>query len=312
MERPPATLRTHGITRWREVVKTTFLALDCRAESPSGFESRAVMTRMGDATAADLCVSASRVWRRRRDAENDECPYFKVFWQVTGHSRIQQGRHQATLQPGAWSLYDTSREYTIESSDRARFVVLLLPQSQCPNWSPLMRELAGSAIRDSGAAHVALSGLLGLLHGEMPLDQASQEIVRSSTGALIERALWSEIERRGVSGGLPERPVLDRVQAFIVEHSADPALTPESVAEAFGICRRTLYSVFASSDLTPRAFIQHVRLGRASALLREASWRAASVGQIARHCGFADTATFSRAFHAHFGVAPSVWRKGGS
>lgn len=309
MNASPTFLRVHGIERWRDLVRSTFLALDCRAERSSGFEGSALITHLGDATAADLWVGASRVQRRRRDAENDGCSYFKVFWQLTGHSYIRQGRHQATLQPGAWSIYDTSREYTIESSDRARFLVLLVLRSQCPTWSAPVRELGGSAIPQDGAAHAARSVLSSLLHCETPLDPTTQQILHSSVRALMERALWCELERRGLDARSTERPTLERVQTHIIEHLADPALTPESVAEALDICRRTLYGLFEHSELTPRAFIQRVRLIRASTLLREAAWCEASVSQVARHCGFADAAAFSRAFRAHFGVAPSDWRK---
>ncbi len=305
------TLRERDFDRWREVVRSAFLALECRADAGTAFDSSVLLRRVGDSTAADIGVTASRVRRARRDAENDACPCFKVFWQLAGHSLVRQGRGEATLAAGSWTVYDTSREYAIESSARSRFLVLLVPQAQAPHWVAPVRELAGSAIADAGASHIARATLSSLLRDETPPDPATQQIVGSSTLALLDRAMWGELERRGIADPGVDRPSLARIQAYVAEHLGDPRLTPESVAEAFGIGRRTLYALFDGSGLTPRACIQQARLQRAGALLRQAGWREAPIGRIAQHCGFADAATFSRAFHAHHGVAPSAWRVGG-
>jgi AraC family transcriptional regulator, positive regulator of tynA and feaB len=304
----PRFLRVHDSDRWREHLRKYFLALEFRADMPIAFESSALVTRFGESVAADLCVSGSQVQRRQRDAENDGRHFFKAFWQLDGSSRIQQGRHQATLNPGEWSIYDTSREYTIESSDRARFLVLLVPQSRCPNWTVPVRELAGSALVEGGAARVALSGLSGLLRDDAPLDSASQAVVQDSTVALIDCALRNELGRRGTEAAAVDGVTLERIQRFILDHLCEAGLTPESVAQAFGIGRRTLYSLFENSDVKPRAFIQHARLERAGALLRTASWRDVAVACVARQCGFADAPNFSRAFHAQYGVSPSFFR----
>jgi len=84
------------------------------------------------------------------------------------------------------------------------------------------------------------------------------------------------------------------------------------VAAAFGISRRSLYNLFSPGGMTPHAFIQQAKLARAGALLRESGWRDASIARIADHCGFADAAHFSRAFHAHYGAAPTAWRAQGA
>jgi AraC family transcriptional regulator, positive regulator of tynA and feaB len=60
--------------------------------------------------------------------------------------------------------------------------------------------------------------------------------------------------------------------------------------------------------VTPHAFIRSAKLDRACALLHQPAGRKNSVAGIARQCGFADPAHFSRAFHARHGVAPTAWR----
>ena len=310
MSTSPSSFRVVGTEHWRDFVRTNLLALDCDVESQSGFEGSAVVVVLGDGTkAADLRVGASRVQRRRFHAKNDDSLYYKVFWQISGRSEICQGRHRDTLNPGSWCVYDTSREYSAEFSDRARLVMLLLPQSRCANWSTPIRELAGSAIRAAGPASIALSTLSGLLLDETPLDLETQQVVRSFTLALVQQALWAELERRGLSASTADSASLDRVEEYVVRHLNDATLTPESIADAFGISRRTLYNLFNRLAETPHTLIQHSRLNRAAALLRDPIWSETSLSHIARLCGFLDATCFSRAFHTHFGHSPSVWRK---
>lgn len=59
--------------------------------------------------------------------------------------------------------------------------------------------------------------------------------------------------------------------------------------------------------LTPKAFQKQARLAEAARLLRSAD---EPVKAIAFQVGFADPKSFTRAFHAHFGVAPSALRGG--
>jgi transcriptional regulator GlxA family with amidase domain len=103
--------------------------------------------------------------------------------------------------------------------------------------------------------------------------------------------------------------LLSRVQAYMLERLADHSLTIDRIATAFGVSRRSLYNVFAPIGVTPHAFIQNARLDRACELLESSSWRNAPMTRIATHCGFADPAHFSRAFHAKHGTHPTAWRR---
>ena len=55
-----------------------------------------------------------------------------------------------------WSIYDTTREYTIESSDRSRFMVLLVPQADGQAWSPAVGALGGKALDGGGAPRIVI------------------------------------------------------------------------------------------------------------------------------------------------------------
>lgn len=310
MFRPEPTPQVFAFEPWREFVSTSFLNLECRTDRPTAFRGSALFAHFAGSCAIDVRVGASTVRRRRQDAENDERACFKIFWQLAGTSRVSQGQEESVLQPGHWTVYDTARDYSIDSSEGSRFMALLLPQARTLHLTSAIRGLAAQSLSEAGTAHVARSALTGLLHDTSALDEASQAVVETSLLALLQQALHGELKLRTSDNPSSHRPSLHQARKYIEDHLGDPSLTPERVAQTFGICRRSLYSLFEASGQTPRAFIQQQRLELARKLLQDAAWRAVPVLRIAQHCGFTDAANFSRAFHAHHGVTPSACRSG--
>lgn len=304
----PAELQLGSVAAWQENTNSHFLQLDCRAEDPAHFRATALVARFGDSLAAELSMPATRVIRRRGPAESCEARYFKLFWQLQGHSRVSQGGRTAQLQPGHWSVYDTTREYQIESGERARFMVLLLPQTACAGWAPAVHALAGRALDGRGAPRIVMSALAGMLRDDARLPEEEQRTLQASVTALVECAIDTNARVHTVPAEAHGGARLQRVERWILEHLAEPGLTPERVADAFGMSRRSLYNLFLGSQRTPRAFIQEARMARARQLMAQAPGRGLPLAVVAQRSGFSNPAHFSRAFHARFGVAPSVWR----
>lgn len=304
----PVEVRARNVRQWHELANQYFLELDCTAVRRDAFYCSALVSRFKDTLAAELHVSESRVHRRRVRAENSVTPYFKLFWQLSGESRIRQGRREAVLTRGTWSVYDTSREYTIESSEQSRALVLLVPQQASRTWTPAVQALAGSALPSRGIERIVLSSLTALLREPEPLDVDSQQALQDATLSLIERALLNRARELPDASCARAGLTLEQVQRHIRERLGDPELTVDSLAGDLSVSRRTIYNLFAASGMTPRAYIQQARLRRAQEMLEQKTWSGAPVADIAQFAGFADPAHFSRAFAARFGMPPGVWR----
>jgi AraC-like DNA-binding protein len=263
---------------------------------------------MGDSTLADLRLDASSWSRRADEIAQGGADLVQVLWQQAGRCRSRQGHHGTTLDAGAWMVLGAGREYLLEFSHGARCLLMLVPRARCAGWLAALDALAGMALAPGGPNTIARSILETLLRDRSPLDGRSGRALHDAVVALIDDALRVEMARRKLVIPARRSVELAQVQTHVMDRLSDKALCAKRVAAAFGISRRSLYNLFSVGGTTPHAFIQQAKLARAAALLRDPDWCDAPIARIADQCGYADAAHFSRAFHAHHGVAPTAWR----
>jgi AraC-like DNA-binding protein len=102
--------------------------------------------------------------------------------------------------------------------------------------------------------------------------------------------------------------LLARSRLYIDAHLADRNLTAERVARAQAVSVRQLFAAWTGADQTLAEYVMRRRLETARRLLAQPSARHRSIAAIARSCGFADAAHFSRRFRREYGVSPREWR----
>jgi AraC-like DNA-binding protein len=122
--------------------------------------------------------------------------------------------------------------------------------------------------------------------------------------ALAALLLRTAVRRSGQEFAQVEQ-VRMRTDAIIYEQSADPTLTPATIAAQLNISLRQLYRAFSNTD-SPAARIRRRRLERAAEIL--AARGAGHVEAVAVECGFASAEYFSRAFRREFGLSPRAYR----
>jgi AraC family L-rhamnose operon regulatory protein RhaS len=136
---------------------------------------------------------------------------------------------------------------------------------------------------------------------------ARVKIVINELLVLLFELLESRNPRLDASLSGSERTV--RLFLESLARRLDEPWTLESMAEACGIGRSQFGSLcHRIVNLTPMAYLGHLRLDRASKLL--AAKPSMSVTDIAFDCGFQSSQYFARVFRAKFGHAPSARRHG--
>jgi CheY-like chemotaxis protein len=106
----------------------------------------------------------------------------------------------------------------------------------------------------------------------------------------------------------PRRPsLLERFNGVLLQRLGDPDLDIDELCRELGVSRATLYRRLESSNgLTPSDYIRNLRLDRAASLLRDSDEQ---VSTVAYAVGYRRLSAFTRSFTAHFGCAPSLYRR---
>lgn len=301
-------IRTQSPQSWGATVSEKILPLQADGAQPGvRFEGQAVIARFHRSVVADVRATAHRVLRNRQIVSNDKLRVCKIVWQLGGRTLLEQKRGVVDIRPGQWAIYDASQPYTFEVCDGAHFLVLLVPMDEFADWSADIDRIAGKPLIAQGTTEVARAALAGVLSGGVGLEDEGQRILQQSVLALMGSAIRmveasSKDELRGV------HRKLQAAQAYIDENLTEPVLSPDRVAQACGMSRRSLYDAFNQLADTPHAYIQKRRLARACEMLAAPDGRH-TITQIAYELGFADAAHFSRLFSEHQGCSPSQWRK---
>ena len=124
---------------------------------------------------------------------------------------------------------------------------------------------------------------------------------RTSLSEVLRLLFTRCVERRGMQSAQPPLSSVARARGYIEDNYAQHVELVQ-IAEAAGVSRFHLTRIFAEEfGVTPRAYLLHVRLARAKALLS----RGASLKRIAADTGFSDQSHFTRHFRKSYGITPT-------
>lgn len=226
-----------------------------------------------------------------------------VLFILDGREKLSHPNHDAFVEAGQFTLWDTTRPLRFAVPERLRKLTLMLPTKLI---APTLRTLPRwrrvfDARQGCGALLSAqLRTLAGMPEG---LDATSQQVALRSTLELLMAAISVQ---SGVSSS-PSARIVARARAHITRHLSEPDLNVESTARALGLSRRQLDRAFAEGGQSASRLIWSMRLERCrrDLLLEPRS----TISEIAFRWGFSDAAHFSRAFRAAFAMSPSQYRR---
>jgi AraC family transcriptional regulator len=215
-------------------------------------------------------------------------------------------------QPVQWALDSTSdivhiHLYLTEAAVH-RFARAHSPTDRAPQLSNFV------AARDSWLegyfrlliSEYELCGQGGRLGDSLFLDQTENLLIGrllfDPPAGAVDAAASSP--RRRVS---PLRPtLLGRINEYVLQNLA-AEIRLQHLARLAGVSVDHFVRAFRqATGMTPYRYVLELRLNRARDLLREG---AAPITQVAHDCGFSSPARFSVAFHDHFGLPPSKYRR---
>jgi AraC-like DNA-binding protein len=298
-------LTTDQLGHWIEAVCRTYVDLDVTRIDDSPFSAGIDVSELGDTVFADLNGTAQRADRRAADIPRSRDEYAILILQQSGSMVVSQDGRDARLRPGDAAIVDTVRPYTLYIPEPIRQIVLHCPRHQLRSRLRSMRAVSAARIEAGSPTGALLAGSLRSLartRRELAPDQACA--VGRYALDLLAVALEATPESGAAAFSRGSAPLLARINAYLKDNLADPDLDPAGIARAHGISVRHLHRLFHETGDTVGAAIRRGRLDRCRADLEDPRQRARSITEIALRWGFNDSAHFSRAFRARFGLSP--------
>ncbi|NMO88942.1 helix-turn-helix domain-containing protein [Actinomycetospora sp. TBRC 11914] len=301
---------TEGVAPWCDMLREHFVALDVDDVDRDGpFPSRVRSTLVGHLSAAVVSSAPQSAHRTPGLARHDPHTYLQVGMVAEGTAVLEQDGRQAVLGRGAYAVYETDRPFTWHFDGPWKLLVLTWP-----------RELValGGDVTRAATARTLGGDRLGAIVGHALADTALSPPALSDAGggrlagqlaALLGTAVGESLRRGDVLSPSSAADLRRRVDAYVAEHLEDPALGPEDIARAHFISVRALHRVFADAEETVGALVRRRRLEHARRRLLDPRDAGLSLTEIACACGFADLASFSRAFKLRYHEPPGSYRR---
>jgi AraC-like DNA-binding protein len=291
---------------WHDVICQVFVPLTPkRTVRENGFAGRVEARPMATMNRARIHSQPQRTEHGPREVSRSDGEFYFVNLQLTGRCLAQQGSRISMVEPGQFTVVDTTEPYYLDFDSQWEMLSFRIARDQLQHrLSPSRR--AGAVDGSSGTGGVAASLMRSLWELKGPasrsdlldLEQAFLAVVTVAAGTLPRTDDHSLHE--GLRAG---------VLLYVHTNLGDPALTVSGVCQRFAISPRLLHRLFQNHEYTFAEMVRILRLQRCAELLADPAGTG-TITQIAARCGFPDPATFSRAFRRHFGIAPRDLRDG--
>lgn len=267
-----------------------------------GFHAHIRAVSLGCIVAFDRRLHAIAHERTAERVRQSGFEHFTVQLNVSGRFLADAGKGAKPVEPGQIVLFDMTQPMRNEAE-----------QAHILTFS-VAREVVESAVPDATSLHgrILSSEVCGLLADYMMslVKRAPTLAPPAAAGAtrVFATLLTSALSACTVESALDSAAMTrrERARRHIEKNLASPDLGPDTIAQAIGVSRSTLYALFRPLGGVAK-YIQARRLSRLrAALARPTETR--MVAQLCYEAGFASESHASRAFKQIYGMPPGQFR----
>jgi AraC-like DNA-binding protein len=295
---------------WNEHAGESFTPLVSDPADVGSFHGSIERTDIGELSLAEAYSEAQLVRHSRAHVARTRASLYFLLLQLLGESRTRQDGREAFLEPGDFTLCDSTRQYEILFPGRNRMLVLGIPEAQLRRQVACPESLVAVTIRAGGDVAGLLSRFLrsfwAACHQDLDPDAAARV-----TGSLLDLlgATYADVPRahgeRSAVAAAQRIRILNHIEARL----HDPQLTPTRVAESCRITPRYLHHLFAGSAETVGRYLLRRRLEECARALLASPQLGRTIAAIAFDHGFTSPTHFGRVFRDRYGMTPREYRE---
>lgn len=227
--------------------------------------------------------------------------------QVSGQTAKAFGERRHTFAPGQVSVTDLASPFQWRADGDCVSMWLGLSYAELCLPAVTIR----SAVGDLSASPLYELFRTHLLQAYRFLDEDVPASAAESLGSAtleLARAVIATVGQDDLTRNhVANEALVTRIEAYVQQHLADPALSPESIARAHHISVRQLYKLWSEKELGLAESIMRGRLEGARHDIAKGG--SPGIGAVARRWGFTDAAHFGRRFRAAYGLSPREWKQ---
>lgn len=287
-----------AVSVWQESVGVMF-DVRTRETLDAAFHARVEAFLFGNIVLGNCRSGAQFFDRSRRRIGRDDLDHVMLQFYDSGTCGKRDGSSGEQTRPGDVWVSDLAQPQATAVTDFTS-MNLIMPRRLL---APLLKRPDEHHLRRIPGSNP----LVGLLHNHLQaLFKSAPRMTQQEAEAIVRPTL--ELAAAAVNGTAAEEnahgvasSLAGAIARHVEAHLADPALSAETVAAAFGISPRKLYYLFE-----PRggfaSYVQDQRLYSCHKALADPAQRHRSIAEIAEAHGFTHPKSFSRAFRRKIGM----------
>ncbi|AUI50972.1 hypothetical protein AC20117_09230 [Arthrobacter crystallopoietes] len=300
---------TRTIDEFADLLRNSVMPLAVKSRHSSAFVGRMRAAGRGRVFCYEVTAPEHTIERTPElIKESAVGEYYKVSLMLQGESMVMQDSREAVLRQGDIAIYDTTRPYSLLSSEGARTAIVMFPREMIALPPELVGQL--TAVRFDRSQGLAASVSPFMTQLMMQLDQFARpggSRLPHNIVDLLGTMLVSELDLAPTETSHGSQ-LLRQIMSYIEDNLSVPDLRPGTIAAAHFISPRYLQMLFQRNGVTVSSWIRERRLERCHRDLADPSHASDSVTALAARWGFLEPAHFSRTYKKRFGVSPRETR----
>jgi AraC family transcriptional activator of tynA and feaB len=289
---------------WREALCQAVFNLSIEAR-PDNFSARITSRGSGVLRFATSESSGYQVVRTLRDIDTAPNDHYSVFVQLRGRSVITQGGEALAFLPSDIAISDGRFPFTADMPGNGYRAIAVVPREMVDRRAPWLRgKSLHKLAADRAFVDLAKRHILELTAPDSMLSEGASGLLTENLSNLLALASANDVAANRLQPELQMEAIL----VFCRQNLHDPELSPQRVADRFGISVRTLHLRFAQIGETFGRWLLEHRLDACSAALRDENQRGVNISDIAYRWGFNDLSHFNKVFRSRFDRTPREWR----
>lgn len=291
----------HRFEAWRSMLGVSH---EIGAE-PGSFSGTVRSTLLGGMIVHVMDATPQSTGRDTRRIRLDGLEHFVLHVASTA-SRAEAGDTELAIPAYGISVSDLSRPSRRSVIPERNSIIVSLSRDLV-SAAHGATDLLHGHILEQGAGALLGAHLRSLAEHAASVDEAAAAAIARGTAQLLAACIDPTRDRLERARSQVESATLGRARRYIGANLQRADLSPETVMRAVAVSRSTLFRLFEPFGGVAR-YVTAERLKAARRVLAGPDGHR-RISEIARHCGFASDAQFSREFKRSFGMSPTDYRQ---